>query len=289
MTSRPLPLPQTDAPYWQHPVWFAVGDHAVMLDFTGFSPLKKTSSKQQPPRSQDSRFTSDDIRTLADHIRSANLSGITEIVPSLTRLLIAFDPLITSSDSIKTQILPYLSQPTSLSPNQTALSPAGMSQNKPASRHWHLPICYDDEMGPDIDDLAATLSLPRDEVISRHLNSQLHVAVMGFLPGLGYMTGLDDALNLPRRANPRAHVPANAVGIAIGQCVIYPLASPGGWHLIGQVPFPMFDVHREDPILLSPGDKVSFARIDRATFDQHKTAYETGDLTAQDLIKGLIS
>lgn len=281
MTSRPLPLSQTDAPYWQHPVWFAVGDHAVMLDFEGFSPLQE---RKEAPTSQECHFTSNDIRALADQIRSANLSGITEIVPSLTRLLIAFDPLITSSDTIKAQLLPYLSQPTSSSPTQTA-----MSQDKPANRHWRLPICYDDEMGPDIDDLAATLSLPKAEVISRHLNSQLHVAVMGFLPGLGYMTGLDDALNLPRRANPRSHVPANAVGIAIGQCVIYPLASPGGWHLIGQVPFPMFDVHRADPILLSPGDKVSFTRIDRATFDQHKTAYETGYLTAQDLINRRVS
>ena len=61
---------------------------------------------------------------------------------------------------------------------------------------------------------------------------------MGFLPGLGYLTGVDDALHLPRRSVPRTFVPQGSVGLAMDQTVIYPLNSPGGWNLIGRMPYP---------------------------------------------------
>ena len=98
------------------------------------------------------------------------------------------------------------------------------------------------------------------------------------------MSGVDERLSLPRRATPRTAVLARSVGIAIGQCVIYPLTSPGGWHLIGRTSFPLFDTRRDEPILLRTGDTVSFTRIDAQTLTAQETAYEAGKFTAADIL-----
>ena len=41
------------------------------------------------------------------------------------------------------------------------------------------------------------------------------VSMMGFLPGLPFLTELDSKLKMPRRSNPRNLVPSGSVGIAI--------------------------------------------------------------------------
>ena len=99
---------------------------------------------------------------------------------------------------------------------------------------------------------------------------------MGFLPGSGYITGVDASLSLPRRSAPRTHVPQGSVGIAMGQTTIYPLDSPGGWNLIGKMPVPLFDPARAEPIMFRPGDRVKFFQIDEAEFTRLKQATEGG-------------
>ena len=84
---------------------------------------------------------------------------------------------------------------------------------------------------------------------------------MGFLPGLGYMSGLDKIFNIPRLCKPRTFVPKGTVAIAMQQTVIYPLNSPGGWHLIGKTPIVIFDPKKNNPILFRPGDFVEFFSI----------------------------
>jgi allophanate hydrolase subunit 1 len=42
---------------------------------------------------------------------------------------------------------------------------------------------------------------------------------------------------------------------------IYPLESPGGWHLIGITPVVLWDMARRDEPLLKPGDYVRFKSI----------------------------
>jgi allophanate hydrolase subunit 1 len=61
---------------------------------------------------------------------------------------------------------------------------------------------------------------------------------------------------------PRQEIPAGTVGIAESQTGIYPVASPGGWRLIGRTPLKLFDPSREVPSLLSAGDYLRFVPID---------------------------
>ena len=101
---------------------------------------------------------------------------------------------------------------------------------------------------------------------------------MGFLPGLGYLTGVDDALHLPRRSVPRTFVPQGSVGLAMDQTVIYPLNSPGGWNLIGRMPIPLFDQKRENPILFSAGDQVSFYAVNADKYEELAASCVDGNL-----------
>ena len=52
------------------------------------------------------------------------------------------------------------------------------------------------------------------------------------------------------------------MGIAEAQTGVYPMESPGGWRLIiGRTPVPLFDPHREPPVLVEPGEYVRFVPI----------------------------
>lgn len=133
-------------------------------------------------------------------------------------------------------------------------------ENIEAGTHWRLPIFYD-KNATDLQTVATQLHLDIDEVISLHKSAVYTVSFIGFLPGFPYLTGLPEALAVPRKAAPVAHVSQGSVAIAAGFCGIYPQASPGGWYVLGNCPVPLFDKEREQPFLLRPMDTVSFQGI----------------------------
>lgn len=118
-----------------------------------------------------------------------------------------------------------------------------------------VPVVYD---GEDLDEVAALTGLDRQEVVSRHVASSYVVAYLGFSPGFGYLTGLDESLHVPRRDSPRTAVPAGSVAIAGPYGAVYPSRSPGGWRLLGRTTVRMWDAGREPPSLLQPGTQVRF-------------------------------
>lgn len=136
------------------------------------------------------------------------------------------------------------------------------------ARNVEIPVCYEADMAPDLADAAQELGLAREELIHRHCTADYTVAMIGFAPGFPYLLGLPESLALPRLATPRTRVPAGSVAIGGHQAGIYPRESPGGWRLLGRTPLVLFDPMRASPSLLSPGDRVRFQRIDRATFDR---------------------
>jgi len=132
-----------------------------------------------------------------------------------------------------------------------------MLGNNPVTGRMHVfRAIYD---GPDLEAVSALTGLGVDDIITMHSAGMYAVETMGFLPGFAYMTGLQPHLVVPRRATPRTRVPANTIAIAAGYTSIYPLDSPGGWHLIGSVVDapPLFG---PEGTLLKLGDAVRFAR-----------------------------
>jgi KipI family sensor histidine kinase inhibitor len=210
------------------------------------------------------RALSDRVLWLSNRIRALALEGIVETVPTFRSLAVHYDPRATSAESLVPAIEALLHEP-------PVASRAG--------RLWHLPICYDERCAPDLADVAARTGLTTDEVVALHAGTQFHVYMVGFLPGLPYMGDLPPELVLPRRKDPRIRVPAGSVAIAMAQSVIYPLESPGGWHLIGATPIRLFDPGWSRPALLGPGDAVRFEPVAWSEFCAIERAVAGGTYT----------
>ncbi|ROS78830.1 urea amidolyase family protein [Cellulomonas sp. PhB143] len=128
-----------------------------------------------------------------------------------------------------------------------------------APRTVVVPVRYD---GEDLAEVARILGTEPAEVVRRHTAATHRVAFTGFAPGFAYLAGAR-GLEVPRRATPRTRIPAGAVGLAGPYSGVYPRASPGGWQLVGTTDVPMWDLERDPPALLLPGDEVRF--VDAAT------------------------
>ena len=123
-----------------------------------------------------------------------------------------------------------------------------------------LEVKFGGENGPDFRAVCDELKLTEQELISAICDAELCVDIVGFTPGFAYISGLPEALTVPRLKEPRKRVPAGSFGIAAGKCGTYALEGPGGWPLIGRVVNRLFNPEREKPFLLSAGQKVRVLR-----------------------------
>ena len=132
---------------------------------------------------------------------------------------------------------------------------------KKEKRILKVPVCYGARFGADLHDMEKLLHLDMDEIIALHSKPDYKIYMLGFLPGFVYLGGLDERIACPRLPAPRVRIAPGAVGIGGSQTGIYPLASPGGWRLIGQTPIDMYDPNREQPILVKAGDYIRFQPV----------------------------
>jgi len=151
-------------------------------------------------------------------------------------------------------------------PQQTALDAIERLQSwweeseavLPESRQIEIPVIYGGEAGPDLEEVARHHQLTTRQVVELHASADYVVYFIGFQPGFPYLGGLDKRLHTPRRAEPRVVVPAGSVAIGGSQTGIYPLASPGGWQLIGRSNLQLFNPQHQPPTVLRPGDSIRF-------------------------------
>lgn len=124
-----------------------------------------------------------------------------------------------------------------------------------------IEVSYGGEAGEDLPEVAKQLGLSEREVVQIHTEPLYRVEFIGFLPGFAYLGGLPPSLHLPRRAEPRDRVPAGALAVASRYTAIYPMVSPGGWHLLGQSEFNLFSTDQWPPNRLQAGDSVRFVEV----------------------------
>jgi KipI family sensor histidine kinase inhibitor len=174
--------------------------------------------------------------------------AVSEALPGMNNLTLLFDPALIDAAELEIQVLAAWPQ----------LVASGREDLEAPGRTVEIPVAYGGAHGPDLADVAAHTGLAPAEVVRRHAGGEYVVYLLGFLPGFAFMGGLAPELATPRRAEPRLAVPARSVGIGGAQTGIYPLASPGGWQLIGRTVLELFDPQAAEPTLLRPGDRVRF-------------------------------
>ena len=214
------------------------GDAALMIQF---------EQKIDPAVLQD-------VSQMAEKIRNAHLKGIIDLIPSYAALLVIFDPAVFSYAILKQKIEVLASQPD--------------SRTASAVRHVDIPVLYGEPFAEDLAFVAEHAGLSREDVIRIHTANEYPVYMMGFLPGFPYLGNLDERIHTPRRSEPRTAIPAGAVGIGGAQTGIYPMESPGGWHIIGLTPVKLYDPGSGTPVLLQSGDIIRFRAVGKEEFDE---------------------
>ena len=207
------------------------------------------------------------IAALRDMLEASAVGGVIESIPGVASLTVLFDPASVSGAAVARLVERCLS---------SLRAPAD------AARRWRIPVCYEGAHAPDIEGVAAACGLSVPDVAAAHSAREYVVYLLGFSPGFPYMGELDPRLVLPRRANPRPHVPRGSVAIATTHTAIYPQGTAGGWHIIGATPVTLFDATATPPALLSPADTVVFQPVTRETFDTLAGEYAAGRRLARE-------
>jgi inhibitor of KinA len=203
------------------------------------------------------------VLAFAQAVAAAGRRGITDVVPAYATVAAFYDPAQfteTPGDAYG-EVCRFL---------ESCLERAKGAPHAPAARVAEIPVCYGGDFGPDLGRVAEHCGLGGEDVIARHSGADYLVHAIGFTPGFPYLGGLPDSLATPRRATPRAHVPAGSVAIGGSQTGVYPVASPGGWQIIGRTPMALFRPKEQPAALLRPGDRVRFRAITPAQFASWK-------------------
>ncbi|MDC8002556.1 5-oxoprolinase subunit PxpB [Aureisphaera galaxeae] len=139
-----------------------------------------------------------------------------------------------------------------------------------------IPVCYEKDFAPDLENVAHYHNLSKDEVIQLHSEAMYKVYFLGFLPGFPYLGKLNPKLHTPRKDDPRPIVAQGSVGIGGKQTGIYPMDSPGGWNLIGRSPLSFFNPTKQPPAIIEAGDYVKFKPISTKEFEHIHALVENG-------------
>jgi KipI family sensor histidine kinase inhibitor len=240
-----------DLPSTTHPLLRPLGDTAWIVEFG--------SVVDEPTHERVMGLA----RALGEAKALGRWSEVVECVPAYTTLTVHF-AATGDADAAQDAAAALL-----------ALAGSAPPLSRPG-RRWRLPVCFDAEFAPDLDELAKAKDLSREQVVALMTGTAFRVYMLGFQPGFPYMGGLPGALERPRRATPRTVVPERSLAVAGRMCAVYPWRSPGGWHLLGRTPLALFDAAHSDPAWLHAGDEVHWVAVERLVFDELEKAAATG-------------
>lgn len=186
------------------------------------------------------------VGALAKALDAAAPAGLVEVVPTFRSVLVVYDPEATSREAILAALPPL------------AEDPAG------AAARWLIPVCLEGAAAEDLCEAAEVLGLSPDELRRRFLASDFQVGMYGFAPGFAYLSGLDPALAIPRRQQPRPPMAPGSVIIAGGMAALNSAALPTGWYVIGATAVRLFRPEQRAMVPFAVGDRLAFRAVDEA-------------------------
>ena len=179
------------------------------------------------------------------------IEGITNLTPSYNKLIISFDISITNFKKI-TKLLESLK----------------VTNNKKKNpKRIKIPMCCDEEFALDLISLSKKLKILPNEILDLYFNKEYFCYMTGFIAGMPFLGDIHEKIRFDRLKTPRIKVPKGSIGITEQFCNIYTFESPGGWNIIGNTPIKVFNkLNLNDPLLIKPGDKVSFYKITKQEY-----------------------
>lgn len=194
------------------------------------------------------------IRSLSMLLDQEKIEGVIEWIPTYTAVSIYYDPYYISFLQLKEKLLELKGTFSQVTP--------------PSAEVVEIPVCYGEEFGPDLEEVANHNELTEKEVIDLHCGRDYLIYMMGFTPGFPYLGGMSADIAAPRLTEPRAEIPAGSVGIAGSQTGIYSMNTPGGWRIIGKTPVKLYNPDREPHILLKAGNYIRFIPISLQEYNE---------------------
>ena len=192
---------------------------------------------------------------IQDSVNKSKIKGILNYTPSYNKLIINFELGQIKSN----EIIEFI--------KSSDYSKINLPEN---TKIVEIPICYDEEFALDIKRLEQKTKLNFKEIVSKHLETNFFVYMIGFVPGQPFLGDLNKNLYHDRLDTPRIRINKGSVGIVEKFCTIYTFESPGGWNIIGRTPFELFNINKTNTSILSPGDTVKFKSISKKEFTLFK-------------------
>jgi len=133
------------------------------------------------------------------------------------------------------------------------------------SNIYQLPVYFNSH--EDWENVKSKTGFSKKEIIKKLVATHFSIAMFGFLPGFIYLEGLDTSLHVPRKTIPSKYVKANSLALG-GQYVgLYSIDSPGGWHVVGQIPISVLAIPQLPPVEMNLGDQIKLHSIDQTEFE----------------------
>ena len=230
---------------------FRIASDQSLIVYFG-APVEKSGAEAPPIQNQITIEAHERVRRLLRLVELEPIGGVRNLHPAYCSLLIKFDFAKLRHEELEEILRGYIERM-----ERVAL---------PQPRLVEIPVCYGGEFGPDLKDVAELHGMTMERAIELHASATYLVYFLGFVPGFAYLGDVAEELVTPRLATPRRSVPAGSVGIAGRQTGVYPVATPGGWRLVGRTPVKMFQPERAEMSLLAIGDRVQFVPISGEQF-----------------------
>ncbi len=186
-----------------------------------------------------------DAQALAETLRASG--DWPEVVGGIDSVVVRFDAATVQPDAAAQEI--------------AAIAADGIRPLSRTDTLLEIPVVYGGDQGPDLHELSRRLGLSEDEIVALHTGRDYVVDMVGFTPGFAFIGGLDERLRVPRRSDPRQHVPAGSIAIADDRTGIYSLGSPGGWTIIGRTSYELFDPAADEPLVVKAGMRIRFKAV----------------------------
>jgi inhibitor of KinA len=231
-------------------------DRALIVYFD--SSVENSGAKAPRLQNQITIAAHERVRRLLRLVELEPIAGVRNLHPAYCSLLVKFDGMKLRHEELEEILRGYVERMESVA--------------LPEPRLVEIPVCYGGEFGPDLKDVAELHRMTTERAIELHAAASYLVYFLGFVPGFAYLGEVAEELVTPRLATPRRSVPAGSVGIAGRQTGVYPVATPGGWRLLGRTPLAMFRPERAEMSLLSIGDRARFVPISPEQFAKLENA-----------------